>query len=119
MAQPPLRFDLRQRAAGGAVGAGVSQGEELVVGFVAADLALRIRDPGFQHIAPVVDHPGSPGGRRQPRVAVFDGFLDGVVRAPAQLGGGTIRPGQVVGIQNFHEFSVRLHVGLSCGCRFD
>jgi hypothetical protein len=114
-----LRFDFCQRASGGAVSAGVSQGHELVVDFVAADLSLRITDPAFQDVAPIIDHPGPPNRRRQTGVAVFDGFLHGVVRAPAQFGGGAVGAGQVVGIEYFHEFSVRLQLGLSCGFRFD
>ena len=119
IAQSPLRFDLRQRTPRGAVSAGISQRDELVVGFVAADLALRIDDPPLQHVAPIIDHPGPPRGRRQTRVAVVDRLLHGVVRAPAQLSGSPVGPGQVVGIEYFHEFSVRLQVGLSCGFRFD
>ena len=93
--------------------------DSLFVGFVAADLSLRIGNPPLQDVAPIVDHPGPPSRRRQTGVAVFDRFLHGVVRAPAQLGGGAVGPGQVVGIEYFHEFSVRLQVGLSWGFRFD
>jgi hypothetical protein len=89
------------------------------VGLVAADLSLRIGDPPLQDVAPIVDHPGPPRGRGQAGVAVLDRLLDGVVRATAQLCGGAIRPGQVIGIEYFHEFSVRLQVGLSWGFRFD
>jgi hypothetical protein len=114
-----LRFDFRQGTSGGAVSSGISKLQELLVGFVAADLSLRIGDPPFQDVAPIIDHPGPPSGRRQTRVAVFDRFLHRVMRAPAQLGCGAIGPGQVVGIEYFHEFSVRLQVGLSWGFRFD
>jgi hypothetical protein len=89
------------------------------VGFVAADLSLRIDDPAFQDVAPIIDHPGPPSGRRQTRVAVFDRLLHRVVRAAAQLSGSAVGPGQVVGIEDFHKFSVRLQVGLSWGFRFD
>jgi hypothetical protein len=114
-----LRFDLSQRTPGGAVGAGISQRHQSLVGLVAADLSLRIHDPPLQDIAPIVDHPSPSRGRWQTRVAVLDRFLHGVVRASAQLGGGAVGPGQVVGIEYFHEFSVRLQVGLSWGFRFD
>lgn len=40
MAQPPCRFDLRDRAAGGAFRALVAQGKEFLVGLVRADPAL-------------------------------------------------------------------------------
>jgi hypothetical protein len=113
IAQSPLRFDFRQRSPGGAVGPGESQRHQLVVCFVTADLALRISNPTLQDVAPIVDHPGPPNRRRQTGIAVFDGFLHGVVRAPAQIGGGPVGPGQVVGIEYFHEFSIRLQVGLS------
>jgi hypothetical protein len=89
------------------------------VGFVAADLSLRISNPPLQDVAPIIDHPGPPNSRRQAGIAVFDRFLHRVVRATTQLCGGPIRPGQVLGIEYFHEFSIRLQVGLSCGLRFD
>jgi hypothetical protein len=86
---------------------------------VAADLPLRISDPALQDAAPIINHPGPPTGRRQTSVTVVDRFLHGVVRTPAQLCSGAIGPGQVIGLEYFHEFSVRLQVGLSWGFRFD
>src|ERR1700694_2600586 len=85
------------------------------MGFVAADLSLRIAYPPLEDIAPIVDHPGPPARRRQTGVAVLDRFLHRVVRTTAQLRRGTIGRGQVVGIEYFHKFSVRLQVALSCG----
>jgi hypothetical protein len=64
IAQSPLRFDFSQRTAGGSVGSGVSQPQESFVGFVAADLSLRIGDPPLQDLAPIIDHPGPPNRRR-------------------------------------------------------
>ena len=90
IAKSPLGFDLRHRPPRSAVAPGVTQRDELVVGLVAADLSLRISNPGFQQVAPIVDHPGPPSHRRQPRRAVLDRLLHGVVRAAAQFGGGAI-----------------------------
>lgn len=119
VAHAPLGFDLCQGSPGGAVGAGVSQRHQLVVGFVAADLAF----DSTTHVSSRSCQSSIIRARRvaggSPASRVFDGLLHGVVRAPAQLGGGAVGPGQVVGIEYFHEFSVRLQVGLSWGFRFD
>jgi hypothetical protein len=114
-----LRFDVSQLTTGGAVGSGVSQRQQSLMGFVAADLSLRIAHPPFEDLAPIVDHPGPPSRRRQTGIAVIDRFLHRVVRTTAQFRCGAIGPGQVVGIEYFHDFSVRLQVGLSWGHRFD
>jgi len=110
-----LIFDFGECAAGGAVGACVAHSGQAFVCFVAADLALRFRDPLLEKFQPVVDDLRASCCRWQARVAVFDGLLDSVVGAAAEFGGGTKRSGQVVGIEHVHEFSVRLHSGLSCG----
>jgi hypothetical protein len=105
-----LGFDVGQLTTGGAVGPGIAQRQQPLMGFVAADLSLRIAHPPLQDLAPIVDHPGPPSRRRQTGIAVIDGFLHRVVRTTAQLCCGAIGPGQVIGIEYFHDFSVRLQV---------
>jgi hypothetical protein len=78
-----LGFDFGQRTAGSAVSSNIAQRQQSFVGFVAADLSLRVGDPPLQDVAPIVDHPGSAARRGYPDVAVFDRLLHGVVRATA------------------------------------
>jgi hypothetical protein len=93
----------------------MAQRQQSLMGFVAADLSLRIADPPLQDVTPIVDQPGLPSRRRQPGIAVIDRLLHRVVRTTTQFCRGAIGPGQVVGIEYFHELSVRLQVGLSWG----
>ena len=112
--RPP---DGRDRAAGGAFRTGVPQCDELVVGDVGADLALGPFDPLLDLRQVLVDQHRPLHGLDQLAgcSTPLDVVLHRVRGTPGQLAGITQRPGQVVGIQDFHDLLSRLHFIPSSG----
>jgi hypothetical protein len=116
-AGPVRRLDLGDRAAGGPLRPGVAEREQLLVSPVGADLPLAAFDPLLELREVLVDQLRT--SRRS--VAEAAGLTqlhvtgDGVVRAIRELGGVAVGPGQVVGIQNFHDLLGRLQLIPSSG----
>jgi hypothetical protein len=100
------------RAAGGALGAGVAHREELLVSLVGTDLAEGTFDPLLDLGQVLIDQlrPGSRLVQLAASGAAVHVVLDRMVRASGQLAGITQRPCQVVGIQDFHDLLGRLQV---------
>ena len=82
------------------------------MGHVSADLALGPLDPLLDLREVLIDQlrPAGSTGQLTAGSSPLDVTLDRVVRAASQLTGITKRPGQVVGIQDFHDLLGRLQL---------
>lgn len=117
MPSPIRALDGGDRTAGGPLRTGIPQGEQLLVGHISTDLPEAVFDPLLDLGQVLIDQLRT--GHRLIELAAgspsFDIVLDGVVGAAGQLAGITQRPGQVVGIQDFHDLLGRLQLIPSSG----
>jgi len=114
MAEPVRGLHLRDRPPGRPVRPGEAQRQQLVVGLVGVDPALRRLHPLLDLVHKRINVAG-PAGRCADRPASITGRdmrRDRVMGTTSQLGSCALRPGQVISSKNLHDLSVRLHVAL-------
>jgi hypothetical protein len=106
------RSDLSCRATAGAFRAGKSHGNQLVVGNISADLALRRLHPLLELGEERVDQPGAADRhpRHGPGVTAAHPGSDGLVVTTGELAGITETVGQIKSFEYLHDLLGRLQL---------